>query len=355
MAKAARMNRILLAGGGTAGHVEPAIATAKAWAKKYPGDKISFLGTKSGLENRLIPSNDLILIPKVVAPRSISIKSLLSPFHMARTLTKTISIVKDFDAVVGFGGYVSAPAYMAAAILRKPIVIHEANAKPGLANRLGAKFADGVGVGYELAQLQLTDAKVIGNPLKAAIIAASQQSDWESARTLAKARIGAPKDLPMILILGGSQGAQSINSVIARANLSNYFVVHSVGVGNQLPTEKPNYKPVSYIDDMADMLLAADLVISRSGAIACSEIAALAKYALFIPLPIGNGEQALNAQALINAGRAELILQNQFTADWLANHLPDLMKSALACSPIPSGTELNAPDEMVAMIEAALS
>lgn len=348
------MNRILFAGGGTAGHVEPAIATAKAWSKKYPGDQISYLGTKSGLENKLISPSDLILIPKVVAPRSISIVSILSPVQLIRTISKTLTVVKNFDAVVGFGGYVSAPAYIAAALLRKPIVIHEANAKPGLANRLGAKFASGVGVGYELAQLQLPNAKVIGNPLKKEIVEASQQSDWESARKLAKQKIGAPSDLPMILILGGSQGARSINKVIAEANLSNYFVLHSLGADNELPAAKANYQPVSYINNMAEALLAADLVISRSGAIACSEIAALARYALFIPLPIGNGEQALNAQALINNGRAELILQNQFTSNWLANHLPNLVKNALTVSAEPSGTEINAPENMVAMIEAAL-
>lgn len=349
------MNRILFAGGGTAGHIEPALATAKSWAKKYPGDQIAFLGTKSGLENKLIPTTQLLLIPKVVAPRSLSINSLISPIQLLRTVFRTINIVKEFDAVVGFGGYVSAPAYLAAAILRKPIIIHEANAKPGLANRLGAKFASAVGVGYELAQLQLPNSKVVGNPLKPQIIEAATQSDWVTARKRAKERVGAPSNLPMILILGGSQGARSVNGVIAKSNLSNYFVLHSVGGSNELPVSSENYRALAYIEAMADALLAADLVISRSGAIACSEIAALARYALFIPLPIGNGEQALNAQELINIGRAELIMQNQFTPDWLANHLPNLMKSALATSEEPGGTHLNATNEMVSLIEQALA
>ena len=348
------MNRILFAGGGTAGHVEPALATAKSWLKKHPGDQIAFLGTKSGLESKLIPAKDLILIPKVVAPRSISISSLLAPIALIRSILITLKIVKNFDAVVGFGGYVSAPAYIAAAILRRPIIIHEANAKPGLANRIGSIFASQVGVGYELAQLQIPKSRVVGNPLKAEIVTAAQQSNWQVARTAAKQRIGAPAELPMILILGGSQGARSINEVIANSNLSNYYVLHSVGGTNQIPAAKINYQPTSYINNMAEVLMAADLVISRSGAIACSEIAALARYALFIPLPIGNGEQALNAQSLINAGRAELIMQNQFTSDWLANHLPNLMKSALATSVLPSGTQLNAADELVSMIERAL-
>ncbi|MEN9679257.1 MAG: hypothetical protein RLZ57_386 [Actinomycetota bacterium] len=349
------MNRILFAGGGTAGHIEPALATANAWRKKYPGDRVNFLGTKDGLEQKLIPANELILIPKVVAPRSLTIPALISPIQLTSTVSKTLKIVKNFDVVVGFGGYVSAPAYLAAAILRKPIIIHEANAKPGLANRMGAKFASEIGVGYELATLQLPNAKVVGNPLKDQIILASKQIDWAKARSAAKKRIAAANDLPMILILGGSQGARSINNVISQVNLSNYFVLHSVGASNELPAATTNYRPVTYINEMADALLAADLIISRSGAIACSEIAALGRYALFIPLPIGNGEQALNAQALINAGRAELIMQRQFNSDWLANHLPNLMKSALESPETPLGTPLNAPAELVAMIESVLT
>ena len=348
------MNRILFAGGGTAGHIEPALATANAWRKKYPGDQIYFLGTKDGLEQKLIPANELILIPKVVAPRSLTIPALISPIKLTNTVSKVLKIVKNFDVVVGFGGYVSAPAYLAAAILRKPIIIHEANAKPGLANRIGAKFASEIGVGYELATLQLPNAKVVGNPLKDQIISASKQIDWAKARSAAKIRVAAPNDLPMILILGGSQGARSINNVISQVNLSNYFVLHSVGASNELPTATTNYRPVTYITEMADALLAADLIISRSGAIACSEIAALGRYALFIPLPIGNGEQALNAQALINAGRAELIMQPQFTSDWLASHLSNLMKSALGSPETPLGTPLNAPADLVTMIESVL-
>ena len=133
------MNRILFAGGGTAGHIEPAWAVSEVWRKRYPGAGVAFLGTKSGLEVTLIPERNgtLYLIPKVVAPRKLNLSAILFPFRIINSISKTVAIVKEFDVVVGFGGYVSGSAYIAAALLRKPIVIHDQNAKVGLANKLG--------------------------------------------------------------------------------------------------------------------------------------------------------------------------------------------------------------------------
>jgi UDP-N-acetylglucosamine--N-acetylmuramyl-(pentapeptide) pyrophosphoryl-undecaprenol N-acetylglucosamine transferase len=144
------VNRILFAGGGTAGHIEPAWAVSEVWRKRYPGDEVAFLGTKSGLEVTLIPERNgtLYLIPKVVAPRKLNLSAILFPFRIINSIFKTVAIVKEFDVVVGFGGYVSGSAYIAAALLRKPIVVHDQNAKVGLANKLGAKFAKEVAVAY---------------------------------------------------------------------------------------------------------------------------------------------------------------------------------------------------------------
>ena len=159
------MNRILFAGGGTAGHVEPAWAVSEVWHKRHPGDEIAFLGTKSGLEVTLIPERDgtLYLIPKVTAPRKIGLPALAFPFHLINSVVKTISIVKRFDVVVGFGGYVAGSAYIAAALLRKPIVVHDQNAKVGLANRFGAIFTKEIAVAYQNSGL--SGARVVGNPL----------------------------------------------------------------------------------------------------------------------------------------------------------------------------------------------
>lgn len=335
------MNRILFAGGGTAGHVEPAWAVSEVWHKRHPGDEIAFLGTKSGLEVTLIPERDgtLYLIPKVTAPRKIGLPALAFPFQLINSVVKTISIVKRFDVVVGFGGYVAGSAYIAAALLRKPIVVHDQNAKVGLANRFGAIFTKEIVVAYPNSGL--SGARVVGNPLKRQIVNLATQSDWSAARANAKAEIGVSGEL--ILILGGSTGSVSINKVISEINFDGRTVIHSVGKANDLPEATSNYRPVSYIEDMATALLAADLVISRSGAIACSEFAALGKYALFIPLPIGNGEQALNANELVAAHKAEVLAQDDFTATWLNQNLERLLKQG---TPEPLGTSLNAAEQI---------
>lgn len=335
------MNRILFAGGGTAGHIEPAWAVSQVWQRRNPGDEIAFLGTKSGLEVNLIPDRGgkLFLIPKVVAPRSININTLLFPFRMVNSILKTTKIVKDFDVVVGFGGYVAGSAYLAAALLRKPIVVHDQNAKVGLANKFGSIFSKEVVTAY--SNSGLPGAKVVGNPLKDEVVKAATQSDWRAARINAKSKLGVTGNL--VLVIGGSSGSRAINEVISKVDFASVNVIHSVGKENQLPTATENYRPVSYIEDMATALLAADLVISRSGAIACSEFAALGKFALFIPLPIGNGEQSLNAKELVRAHKAEVLAQKDFTGKWLQSNLDRLLRQG---SIEPLGTSLNAAEQI---------
>lgn len=343
------MNRILFAGGGTAGHIEPAWAVSQVWKKRFPGDEIAFLGTKSGLEVSLIPDRGgtLYLIPKVTAPRKIGLPAVLFPFQIINSLIKSISIVKNFDVVVGFGGYVAGSAYLAAALLRKPIVVHDQNAKIGLANKLGSIFSKYVLVAYQNSGL--AGAKVVGNPLRKEIVESAIQSDWNLARAKAKNDLGIFGEL--ILILGGSSGSKTINEVIAKTSFGDRNVIHSLGKENDLPNSTSNYRPVSYIEDMATALMAADLVISRSGAIACSEFAALGKYALFIPLPIGNGEQALNANELIQAHKAEILSQKDFSSEWLDLNLNRLLSQG---SIYPLGTSLNASEQIADCVESAL-
>lgn len=347
------MNRILFAGGGTAGHIEPAWATSQAWQKRHPGDEIAFLGTVNGLEVELIPDRGgkLFIIPKVVAPRKIDISALLFPFRFLNSILKTFSIVKNFDAVVGFGGYVAAPAYIAALISGKPIVIHDQNAKIGLANKLGARFAKAVCVAYPISTKELKGAKVVGNPLRFDVVqsAIKAENDWEKARREAKAKLAIDGNL--ILIIGGSSGSQAINEVIANTDFGDNFVIHSLGRANALPNPTDRYRPVSYIEDIATALLAADLLISRSGAIAVSEFSALGKYALFIPLPIGNGEQAKNAEELVAAHRAELISQREFTSNWLTSNIDRLLKQGSARA---FGTNLNSAELIADCIEGIL-
>ena len=320
--------KIVLAGAGTAGHIEPALAVADAWRKEFPASQFEFVGTSAGLENTLVTAAGykLTSIPKVTLPRSLKPSGLLAPLRFGQALAKSVHIVKGAECVIGFGGYVSAPIYLAAAMRRIPFVVHEANAVPGWANKFGAFLGGAMAVGKPVKGGKFKNAEVVGLPLKPAISSAldSAKSDWPAARASAKAKLGITSGKPLLLIMGGSQGSAVINSVVASSLSSllvDFEILHSVGGKNQLPSATAGYQPVSYIQDMATAYLAADLVIGRSGAITCAEVNALGKYAIFIPLAIGNGEQARNADFLIEQGRAELVQQSEFSKEWLLSNI----------------------------------
>jgi UDP-N-acetylglucosamine--N-acetylmuramyl-(pentapeptide) pyrophosphoryl-undecaprenol N-acetylglucosamine transferase len=324
--------KIILAGAGTAGHIEPALAVAYAWQKEFPASKLEFVGTASGLENILVTGAGykLSIIPKVTFPRSLSPALFLAPLRFGQALSKSIHIVKGADCVIGFGGYVSAPIYLAAALRRIPFVVHEANAIPGWANKFGAFLGGAMAVGKPIKTGKFRRAEVVGLPLKSAIssVLDAVKSDWPAARSAAKVKLGIKPGKPLLLIMGGSQGSAAINSIVASSLpslLKDFEVLHSVGGKNELPLASAGYQPVPYIEDMATAYLAADLVIGRSGAITCAEINALGKYAIFIPLAIGNGEQARNADFLIEQGRAVLVSQSDFSAQWLINNISNAL------------------------------
>jgi UDP-N-acetylglucosamine--N-acetylmuramyl-(pentapeptide) pyrophosphoryl-undecaprenol N-acetylglucosamine transferase len=357
------MTQIVFAGGGTAGHIEPALAVARQWKKIHPDTQILFLGTSSGLENRLVPEAGfaLALITKVRISRKLSPSLLLTPIALLRSVAQSCSILKGADLLVGFGGYVSGPAYIAARLCRIPIVIHEANAHPGIANRLGALFTKHTAVAYPVAGGSLSDALLAGLPLRPDVERAfhGAESDWAKARREAKARSGFSAEKPLIFIFGGSQGSVAINSVIegARSELisQGLQVLHSVGERNPLPESDGSYKAVPYITDMSSAYLAADLIISRSGAVSCAEINTLGRYALFIPLPVGNGEQELNALSLVSESRAELIAQEKFTSSWLIANISRLLTASSQTAIEGSRKDIDASSKMVSLMEFAIA
>ena len=356
------MATVVLAGGGTAGHVEPALAVARQWKISHPNDRLIFLGTSSGLENTLVPAAnfELQLIPRVRISRKPSASWLKIPFDLISAVLASKKVIKSCDVVIGFGGYVSAPAYIAAQISGVPIVIHEANAKPGWANRLGAAFSDHLAVAHPVESGKFENALLAGLPLRSDVAQAfnDSQSDWATARRAAKVRLGFTADAPLIFIMGGSQGSVAINAVIKASvdmfNEHGLSVLHSVGKLNVLPPAKGGYKPVAYVDAMADAYLAADVIIGRSGAVTCSEFRALGRYALFVPLPIGNGEQFVNAASLVADNRAEVIQQKEFTADYLKSHIAGLLTKSAAAPLGGNGADLQAAEKIVALTEFAM-
>ena len=356
------MATVVLAGGGTAGHVEPALAVAREWKKSHPQDRLIFLGTSSGLETTLVPAAqfELHLIPRVRISRKPSPSWLNIPFDLISSVLESRKVIKDADVVVGFGGYVSAPAYIAARLSKTPIVIHEANAKPGWANRLGAAFSDHLAVAHPVDSGKFEHALLAGLPLRSDVAQAfkDSQSDWARARRDAKLRLGFAADAPLVFIMGGSQGSVAINSVIASSvsmfNEKSLSVLHSVGKLNALPQATGGYKPVAYVDAMADAYLAADLIIGRSGAVTCSEFRALGRYALFVPLPIGNGEQFVNAASLVAENRAEVISQKDFTAEFLKAHIAGLLAKSAAAPIEGNDADMHAAEKIVALTEFAM-
>ncbi len=327
--------KLVLAGAGTAGHIEPALAVADAWRKEFPKSEFEFVGTAAGLENTLVKNAGykLSVIPKVTLPRSIKPAALLAPIRFGQALSKSFQIVKGANCVIGFGGYVSAPIYLAAALRRIPFVIHEANAIPGWANKFGAVLGGAMAVGKPVKNGKFKSAEVVGLPLKPAISEALDEAmkNWPAARSAAKSKLDITSGKPLLLVMGGSQGSAAINSVVASSLpklLNTFEVIHSVGGKNQLPQATNGYRPVSYIEDMATAYLAADLIIGRSGAITCAEVNALGKYAIFIPLAIGNGEQARNADFLVAQGRAALVTQNEFSSSWLDQNIAGALQKS---------------------------
>lgn len=357
------MATIVFSGGGSAGHIEPALAVARAWRKLHPSDVIVFIGTKFGLENILVPSSGFTLahIPKVAISRKPSRSWFNIPFNLIAAVRASRIILKDADLLFGFGGYVSGPAYIAARLSAIPIVIHEANVKPGWANRLGGRLTPHVAIVSGIAGRKFAKAHVTGLPLRSDVEAAFSASahDWGRSRMEAKGRLGFDQNKPLIFIMGGSQGSVAINKTVEGAIPTlldkGFSILHSVGRANPLPLALGAYRPVAYVQAMADAYLASDLIIGRSGAVTCSEFRTLGRYALFIPLPVGNGEQFYNARSLVSEGRAEIIVQSEFTSQYLQSSIDQLLlRSALA--PLEgSDLDVNSTSKIVALGESAIS
>jgi UDP-N-acetylglucosamine--N-acetylmuramyl-(pentapeptide) pyrophosphoryl-undecaprenol N-acetylglucosamine transferase len=323
---------VLLAGGGTAGHIEPALAVADALRADDPETRITALGTARGLETRLVPERgyDLELIPAVPLPRRLSKDLLTLPARMRSAVraARKITTAREVDVVVGFGGYVALPAYLAARRAGVPIVIHEANARAGLANKIGARFATAVAAAVEGSGLP--NATVIGIPVRQSLATL----DREALRTQGREFFGLDPDAPTLLVWGGSQGAQRINAAVsgAAADLvgAGIGVLHAYGRKNsiqlpELPPDGPPYVAVPYLDRMDLAFAAADLVLGRSGAMTVAETGAVGLPAVYVPLPHGNGEQRLNASGQVRAGSAFLIDDAELDAEAVVQQVIPLL------------------------------
>lgn len=344
--RSAPLGSVLLAGGGTAGHVNPLLAVAEELARRDGATRLTVLGTATGLEAELVPARGLplALVPRVPLPRRPTLDWFRLPGRLRAAVRAAGAAIDSSGArvVIGFGGYVSTPAYLAARRRRIPVVVHEANARPGLANRLGARWAAEVAVTFP--GTPLPRAQVVGMPLRTAVAALVDRmaADPAGTRAAALASLGLAPDRPVVLVTGGSLGAVRLNTAVAEAGAelvaAGAQVLHLTGAGKaqqvrdlvgRLPEAgRVHYQVREYLAEMERAYAVAALVVCRSGAATVSELAALGLPAVYVPLPIGNGEQRLNAAPVVAVGGGLLVDDADFTPDWLRAHVLPLLAGA---------------------------
>nr|WP_268967806.1 undecaprenyldiphospho-muramoylpentapeptide beta-N-acetylglucosaminyltransferase [Mycobacteroides chelonae] len=360
-----------MAGGGTAGHVEPAMAVADALRDIDPSVRITALGTERGLETRLVPDRgyDLELIVPVPLPRRLTGDLVRLPLRVRRAVRQTRAVFDNVgaDVVIGFGGYVALPAYLAArrGPLRRPrvpVVIHEANARAGLANRVGARRAQRVL--SAVSDSGLRHAEVVGVPVRGSITAL----DRTALRQEARAHYGFDDDALVLLVFGGSQGAVSLNNAVsAAANdlaAAGVSVLHAHGPKNTIELPQggprdvpgaPKYVALPYLDRMDLAYAAADIAVCRSGAMTVAEVSAVGLPAIYVPLPIGNGEQRLNALPVVEAGGGVIVADRDLTPETLAHMVVEIASDSGKLAEMTSAAALSGhPDAARQVAQVAL-
>ena len=337
--------KVLLAGGGTAGHINPAIAIAGYIKKMEPDAEILFIGNRDGMEQRLVKQAGFEIKSVVITgfKRSLSPKNII---HNIKTVgysfesrSKAKKIIKEFDPdiCIGTGGYVSGPVILAACNLGYKAVIHEQNAYPGVTNKMLAQSVNRVMLANEDAKSRFSDKAnfvLTGNPIRPSILSTKHEE--------AKEKLGLDDSKPIILSFGGSLGAECINRsmaelIVRSAKDQKYHHIHAYGQqGTWMPDllkskgvdpeEYDNLDVRQYIDNMDECLAACDLVVSRAGAITLSEVQAKGRPAVLIPSPfVAENHQYHNAMSMVNKKAAKLIEQADLTGELLIETVDSML------------------------------
>lgn len=332
---------MVIAGGGTTGHLSPGLAVAEVLRAR--GAQILFIGTAAGPEARLVPlSGYTFRAVRVIGrgPGKVTMRNLKAVAILGASTLKAVAIIRRFgpDVVVGTGGYASLPAALAARLLRIPLVLHEQNSVPGMANRVARRFASAVGVSFPGTEHFFGEAGVmVGNPVRADL----QNFDRHSLRPAGLAEFGLEDDRPTLLVFGGSQGAASINEAMIGAydllRSSRLQVLHLTGPRNEgavatainrlrRPEDILVYRVVGYTDSMELAYACSDLAVCRSGASTVAELAAVGLPAILVPLPISlDDDQRKNAEAVVEVGGARLVLNADLRPQVILEVVEDLM------------------------------
>ena len=323
---------VVVAGGGTAGHIEPALAVGEVLRDAHNANVVA-LGTERGLETSIVPARgfELRLIDPVPIPRSKPWLLAGVPFKLNKSVSQTRRILKDTgaQAVFGTGGYVAAPAYLAARSLGIPFYVLETNALAGMANKLGVRLG---GTGFNAVANSGMPGDVVGIPVRPGV---GVDPDGAKAERGLKMWNLDP-DRKTLLVTGGSQGARSINNAVVDAAKTlqdaGIGVLHAYGKKNEveLPTAvkegTPPYVAVPYIERMDLALAAADAILCRSGAMTVAEVSAVGLPGIYVPLPHGNGEQELNVRPITHAGGGVIIKDAELTGHRVSQEVIPLLR-----------------------------
>lgn len=330
--------KVMIAGGGTAGHINPGLAIAKYIKSRDENAEILFVGTKHGMETRLVPREgfNIELIKVRGFRRKLSMDTLKALKELCQGLFQARRLIKKFkpDIVIGTGGYVCGPVVFNAARMKIPTLIHEQNALPGVTNKILSRFVKTVAISFKESEQYFMAAKNLvytGNPVRGEILTANKKTARE------KLKIASQKQL--VVIVGGSLGAQRINEavvdMIQKYHQSIHFSLIFATGNNQYEAvagrlkgfQLPDLKVVPYIYDAADTYASADLMVCRAGAITCSELTALGLPSVMIPSPnVTANHQEHNARALENQGAAVVILDKDLNGDLLYRQISELLE-----------------------------
>lgn len=325
------MQRIVLTGGGTAGHVTPNMALIPQLRSE--GWDVQYIGTAEGIERELITG---MAVPyHVIAAgklrRYLNVKNLTDPFRVVKGFWQAVQIIRRLRPTVVFskGGFVSVPVVMAAWFNRVPVVAHESDLTPGLANRLSAPFAARICVTFPetLSHVPAGKGVLTGSPVRRELLAGDRRKGLRFA--------GLEPGKPVIMVMGGSLGATHINHAIREALpdlLPEFQVAHICGKGKTDPSlsGRKGYRQFEYVsDELADLMAASDLMVSRAGANFIFELLALRKPNLLIPLPKGasRGDQILNAKSFAKQGYSMVLPEEEMTVTSLLGHIRELYRS----------------------------
>lgn len=329
--------RVLIAGGGTAGHINPGLAIAKYIKQKRVDSVIHFVGTEKGLETDLVPREgfELKLIRVKGFRRRDFAQNIMAVRELFGGLKDALKLIKEFrpDIVIGTGGYVCGPVLLVASMLRIPTLIHEQNAFPGATNRILSFFVDKVAISFkEAGDLFKKKSKLVltGNPLNPELL--------EVDRNISRKKFKIDNERPLVVVFGGSRGAEKINQtmvdlILNHYNENDFRLLYATGVNqyesvaNEIGTNKlPGVELVPYIYNMHEAMGAADLIISRAGAMTVSEIAAMGIPSVLIPSPyVTANHQEHNAKTLERQGAGVIILEKNLTSEILYQQVKSLI------------------------------